>query len=193
MGDRAIYRETAIRLGTRMGEQGLGLVYGGGNVGLMGTIADAVLAAGGPVIGVIPDFLQARELAHAGLSELHLVKTMHQRKALMAEKSDAFIAMPGGFGTLEEFAEVTTWAQLGLHEKALGLLNVDGFYDPLLAFFDQAAQEGFIPPALRTLVIDSDNPDDLLTLVLNHQPRTVNKWAPPGIADESEPERLSHT
>ncbi len=193
MGHRAVYRDAAIRLGARMAEQGLGLVYGGGNVGLMGTLADAVLAGGGPVIGVIPDFLQARELAHAGLTELHVVTSMHARKALMADKADAFIAMPGGYGTLEEFAEVITWAQLGLHQKALGLLNTDGYYDALLRFFDHGFAEGFIPPKLRTLVLDADNPDDLLTLVLNHHPQTVNKWAPPDIAGESPHDRLSHT
>ena len=137
VGVRAITRKPR-GLGERSRASGIGLVYGGGNVGLMGVVADAVLAAGGEVIGVIPRALAEREVAHAGLTELHVVDSMHTRKAMMAELSDAFIALPGGLGTLEELFEVLTWAQLGIHRKPCGLLNVDGFYAPLKQFLDQA-------------------------------------------------------
>ena len=192
-GEDPVYRQAATEFGTLIGQAGLGLVYGGGNVGLMGTIADAVLAAGGPVIGVIPDFLQARELAHYRLTELHLVKSMHERKALMAEKADAFVAMPGGYGTLEEFCEVTTWAQLGLHAKPLGVLNTKGYYDHLLKFLDHGMAEGFIPAMLRELVLTADTPESLLTLIRTVKPQPVNKWAPPAIPGDSEHERLDRT
>jgi hypothetical protein len=142
----------------------------------MGTIADAVLAAGGNVIGVIPHALVKMEVAHKGLSDLRVVNSMHERKALMVELSDAFIAMPGGFGTLEEFCEVLTWSQLGIHRKPHGLLNVLGFYDPLLSFFDHAVQSNFIRQSHRDLVITSDNPAQLLDLLAQAKPPAINKW-----------------
>jgi uncharacterized protein (TIGR00730 family) len=141
------YAEAARAFGVLLAESGCGVVYGGGHVGLMGTLADAALGAGGRVVGVIPQKLVDRELAHRGLSELHVVSTMHERKALMASLSDGFVALPGGIGTLEEFFEVWTWAQLGYHEKSLGLLDVEGFFSPLLAFLAHASESGFI---LRT-------------------------------------------
>jgi hypothetical protein len=164
-------------MGETLARRGLGLVYGGGNVGLMGVVADAALAAGGEVIGVIPDFLAAKEVAHAGLSKLHVVNSMHDRKALMAELSDAFIAMPGGYGTIEEFCEILTWSQLGLHQKPHGLLNVEGYYEPLLRLFDHAATEQFLKPVHRSLVLEASNPESLLDLLANYQPQDVDKWA----------------
>ena len=155
----------AARLGHAMASRGLGVVYGGGKIGLMGTLADAVLAEHGEVIGVIPQRLMTKELAHQGLSDLRVVSSMHQRKALMADLSDAFIAMPGGYGTLEEFCEVITWSQLGLHQKPCGLLNVANYYDPLQALFEHATAEGFIQPAHRSLVLIAEEPDRLIDLL----------------------------
>ena len=148
-GVQAIYREAAERTGRYLAEQGLSIVYGGGHAGLMGALADAALAAGGEVIGVMPRFMVEHERAHHGLTALHIVESMHTRKALMAELSDAFIALPGGFGTLEEFCEVLTWSQLKLHEKPCGLLNAGGYFDPLLMLFDRAVSEGFVKPEHR--------------------------------------------
>lgn len=161
-GDRSIYGEAATALGTRMAHSGFGLVYGGGNIGLMGIVADAALAAGGEVIGVIPRHLLEREVAHAGLSTLHVVDSMHVRKALMAELADVFIAAPGGFGTLDELCEILTWAQLGLHRKPCGLLNTAGYFDPLLGMFDQAVREGFLSPSHRQLIMSDDSAPRLL-------------------------------
>jgi len=137
-------------------------VYGGGNVGMMGTLADAMLHAGGEVIGVIPQHLVTREVAHRGVTRLHVVDDMHQRKAMMNELSDAFVALPGGFGTLEEFFEILTWSQLGIHRKPSGLLNVSGYYDDLLAMLDHAVTEGFLLPANRKLVIADTDADALV-------------------------------
>jgi uncharacterized protein (TIGR00730 family) len=145
-----------------MARRSIGLVFGGGNVGLMGVIADAMLAAGGHVIGVIPHALVTRELAHRSLPDLRIVNSMHERKAMMADLADAFIAMPGGFGTFEEFCEVVTWTQLGVHAKACGLLNVGGFYDPLIGLFDRAVAEGFIKAANRQIVVAQADPAALL-------------------------------
>ncbi len=175
-GSRPAYAEAARELGALLAQRDLGLVYGGGRVGLMGILADAVLAAGGSVIGVIPEALVAREVAHLGLKDLRVVASMHERKALMVELADAFIALPGGFGTLEEFCEVLTWAQLGLHRKPHGLLNVAGFYDPLLAFFDHAVTENFIRPAHRRLVHAETNPGRLLALLAKTRPPNLDKW-----------------
>lgn len=175
-GNRSIYREAAQAMGEAIARRGLSLVYGGGNVGLMGTVADAALAAGGEVIGVIPKFLVDKEIAHSGLTQLHVVDSMHDRKALMTELADAFIALPGGYGTLEEFCEILTWAQLGLHQKPQGLLNVDGYYDPLLQLFDRAVTEKFLKSELRSLVLESPSPEDLINLLANYQPITVDKW-----------------
>lgn len=170
------YVESARALGEELARRGLGLVYGGGRVGLMGTIADAAIAAGGKVIGVIPRALATKEIAHSGLSELHVVDSMHERKAMMAELADAFIAMPGGFGTLEEFCEVLTWAQLGLHRKPHGLLNVAGFYDALLGFFDHAVNQRFVRSVHRNLVIAEADPACLLDLLSKAHPPSLNKW-----------------
>jgi len=161
-GNRPEYREAAEQLARELTRRHVGLVFGGGGVGLMGIVADAVLAAGGHVIGVIPHALVAREVGHKVLPDLRIVNSMHERKAMMAELSDAFIAMPGGFGTFEEFCEVVTWTQLGLHRKRCGLLNVSSFYDSLLSLFDRAVADGFLKPSNRDLVIASDNPAALL-------------------------------
>lgn len=162
LGSKPIYRETAKSVGRLIAQQQLRLVYGGGNIGLMGVVADSVLEYGGEVVGVIPGHLQEKEVGHAGLTELHVVSTMHERKALMANLSDAFIALPGGFGTFEEFCEILTWAQLDLHRKPCGLLNVDGFYDPLLALFDRAVDDGFLRPEYRSMVLTATDADELL-------------------------------
>jgi uncharacterized protein (TIGR00730 family) len=161
-GLRADYRGTAQGLAVALARHGSGLVYGGGKVGLMGHIADAMLLAGGEVIGVIPRALRDKEVAHQGITELHVVDTMHQRKAMMNQMSDAFIALPGGFGTLDEFFEILTWSQLGIHAKPCGLLNVAGYYDSLLAMLDHAVAEGFLRPAHRHLVIAENDADILL-------------------------------
>ena len=152
------------------------MVYGGGKVGLMGVLADAVLEAGGEVIGVIPQSLVAKEVSHRGLSDLRVVGSMHERKALMAQLSDAFITMPGGYGTFEEFCEMLTWTQLGLHSKPCGILNVEGYYDPLLALFDRALAEQFVKPVHRRMVIAESQPEPLVARLLEYQPPTVDKW-----------------
>jgi len=175
-GSRPVYTQAALHLGNILVRRGIRLVYGGGRVGLMGTIADAVLANGGEVIGVIPESLVAKEVAHLGLKDLRVVPSMHERKALMAELADAFVALPGGFGTLDEFAEILTWAQLGLHLKPHGLLNVANFYDPLLAFFDHAVAENFIRQAHRDLVIADEDPARLLDSLATARPPNLDKW-----------------
>ena len=156
------------QLAREMTRRGIGLVFGGGNVGLMGVIADAMLAAGGHAIGVIPHALVARELAHRSLPDLRVVNSMHERKAMMAGLADAFIAMPGGFGTFEEFCEVVTWTQLGVHRKPCGLLNVGGFYDPLIALVDRAVAEGFIKPENRRIIVSDPDPAALLDALAQH-------------------------
>src|SRR5690349_9771523 len=166
VGVRASYTEAAQRLATLMAKRGIGLVYGGGNIGLMGVIADAVMSAGGSVTGVMPRNLLAREIGHAGITDLRVVDTMHQRKALMADLSSGFIALPGGYGTFDEFFEVVTWTQLGLHRKGCGLLNLDGYYDPFIAMLDRAVADGFIKPENRPLVLDDSSPERLLDRVL---------------------------
>jgi uncharacterized protein (TIGR00730 family) len=155
------YAQAAELLGVALAARGLTLVYGAGNVGLMGVLANAVLASGGRVVGVIPESLMERELGHLELSELYVVESMHARKAKMAEQSDAFIILPGGLGTLEEFFEVLTWAQLGFHRKPIGLLNVHGYYAPLLDFLDHAVTEGFVAPTHRSLIKVSESVDVL--------------------------------
>jgi uncharacterized protein (TIGR00730 family) len=156
-GDRPAFRAAAQALGHLIGESGRTLVYGGGRVGLMGTVADATLAAGGRVVGVIPQALMDLEVGHAGLSELHVVQTMHERKQLMATRADAFIALPGGIGTLEELYEVWSWQQLGYHDKPVALLNVDGYYDALLEFMRVTHQRGFVNDAqFDALMVDDD-------------------------------------
>jgi len=161
-GARSEYAEAAKRLGRDLVARNYGLVYGGGNVGLMTVIADTVLEMNGDVTGVIPDSLVSKEVAHQGLTDLRVVNSMHERKALMAELADGFIAMPGGIGTMEEFFEVLSWAQLGLHEKPCGLLNVCGYYDPLIQFLDRAVEQDFIKPKHRALLIEENDPGKLL-------------------------------
>ena len=161
-GVRPVYLQAARGLGELLAARGIGLVYGGASVGLMGELADAVLAGGGEAIGVIPSWLVAREIAHAGLTELRVVETMHERKALMAELSDAFVALPGGAGTLDELFEALTWRQLGLHSKPLALLDVDGFFEPLLALADHLVVEGFVLPELRAVLQVERDPAALL-------------------------------
>lgn len=176
-GYRPVYAEQADRLGRLLAELGIGVVYGGGSVGLMGVLADAALDGGAEVIGVIPEVLMIREVTHTGLSELRVVGSMHERKALMAELSDAFIAMPGGFGTLDELFEVVTWAQLGLHRKPVGLLNVEGYYDPLLALIERAIAEGFILPEYAELLTVERDPERLLEQLLQREPPViVPRW-----------------
>jgi hypothetical protein len=170
------YRTAAVQLGAALVRHGLGLVFGGGRVGLMGVLADAVLDAGGDVNGVIPQALVARELAHRRVSPMHVVGSMHERKALMADLSDGFIAMPGGYGTLEEFCEMVTWSQLGLHRKPCGLLNVARFFDPLIAMFDHAIAEQFIVEAHRRLLVVDHDAEGLLGRMLSHEPPRVEKW-----------------
>jgi uncharacterized protein (TIGR00730 family) len=161
-GVRPEYTEAARAMGAALAAAGIGLVYGGGRVGLMGVVADAVLDAGGEVIGVIPDHMSDREIAHYGVTDLRVVGSMHERKALMYELSDGFVALPGGLGTLEELFEITTWSQLGLHAKPTGLLDVAGFYTPLVRFLDQLVTEGFIAVRHRRLLRVADKPSALL-------------------------------
>ncbi len=161
-GARAEYSDAARRLARQLVERGYGLVYGGGNVGLMGVIADAVIERGGHVTGVIPDALVSHEVAHRGLSELRVVQSMHERKAMMADLSNAFIAMPGGIGTMEEFFEVLSWAQLGLHDKPCGLLNIGGYFEHLIRFMDYAVDQEFLKPKHRGLLIVEEEPSRLL-------------------------------
>jgi uncharacterized protein (TIGR00730 family) len=165
------YVSAARAVGRVLAARGIDLVYGGGSVGLMGEIADTVLAGGGSVTGVIPEALIAAEIAHPGVTDLRVVATMHERKALMAELSDAFVALPGGFGTLEEIAEAITWSQLGLHQKPCALLDVGGFFGPLIAHFDRAVEDGFISPANRALVVIESDPGVLLD--------RLEWWTPP--------------
>jgi uncharacterized protein (TIGR00730 family) len=174
------YRAAAEQVGELLATRGLRLVYGGGNVGLMGIVADAALRAGGEVIGIIPEALLARELGHTGLTELRVVASMHERKAQMADLSDGFIALPGGLGTLEELAEILTWAQLGLHQKPCGLLDVNGYWASLVAFFDHAVAEGFLPPEHRALAIRDSAPDRLLDRMARFVPPDTTKWIEPG-------------
>ena len=175
-GAREEYRAAAGTLGDALARRGLGLVYGGARVGLMGAMADAALAAGGRVIGVMPEALIAKEVAHRRLTELRVVKTMHERKAMMAELSDAFIAMPGGWGTLDEFCEILTWAQLGLHRKPCGLLNVGGYFDKLLAFVEHSVAEGFVRREHGDMIAVAAAPAALLDLLATHKPPVVEKW-----------------
>lgn len=176
VGSRTVYREAAVRMGTVLARRGIGMVFGGGSVGLMGAVADAALAAGGEVIGVIPRALVEKELAHRGVADLRVVASMHERKALMAELADAFVALPGGFGTLEEFCEVLTWAQLGIHRKPCGLLNVTGFFDSLLALFDHAVAEGFLRLQHRALIVVEKDPERLLDALAAWEPPAIEKW-----------------
>ena len=175
-GARPSYRGAAERLGAAVAARGLDLVYGGAHVGLMGAVADAALAAGGRVIGVLPRALATKELAHRGVTELLVVDSMHERKAEMAERSDAFVALPGGIGTLEEWFEVLTWSQLGFHAKPCALLDVDGYFAPLLALLDRAVAERFVTPAHRAMVLVDDDPERLLDAIAAWRAPVVEKW-----------------
>jgi hypothetical protein len=178
-GTNPIHREAAENLGGLLAARGIGLVYGGGNVGLMGVIADAALRAGGEVIGVIPSALVARELAHGGVTKMHVVGSMHERKQLMADISDGFIALSGGIGTLEELFETFTWLQLGFHAKPVGLLNVAGFYDHLLTFLRHATTEKFMRDVhLESLLVET-NADELLERMAHFRARVHAKWEQP--------------
>ncbi len=169
------YAACAATLGETLARRGIGLVYGGGGIGLMGVVADAVLAAGGQVTGVIPQALVEAELGHPGVADLRVVGSMHERKALMAELSDGFVALPGGLGTVEELAEVLTWAQLGLHTKPCGVVNVRGFYDPFLTQLDLATAEGFVRPEHRAMVLAAGDPAELLSAFADYSPPPA-KW-----------------
>jgi uncharacterized protein (TIGR00730 family) len=175
-GGRQSYLEAAKSLGIALAKRDITLVYGGGNVGLMGAVADATLAAGGNVIGVIPQALVDKEIAHTGLSDLRVVGSMHERKFLMADLADAFIALPGGLGTLEEFCEVATWTQLGFHRKACGLLNIEGFYNGLLSFLNHATEEGFIRAEHRSIVLTGEDPAELIEKLSRFEVPTTHKW-----------------
>jgi uncharacterized protein (TIGR00730 family) len=178
-GSDARFTAQAILLGETLARQQIALVYGGARIGLMGAVADGALRAGGQVIGVLPRFLQSKEIAHADLTELHLVDSMHERKLLMNELCDGAIALPGGFGTLEEFFEMLTWAQLGLHQKPVALLNVAGFYDPLLALVQSMVDNALLKPQNQSLILGSDNIDTLLETMRNYQAAAVPKWITP--------------
>ena len=175
-GNRNDYRTATVTLAAELVSRGINLVYGGACVGLMGLLADEVLSRGGEAIGVIPRSMVDREVAHRGLTDLRIVESMHERKAAMAALADAFIALPGGFGTFEEFCEAVTWTQLGLHQKRCGLLNVAGFYDPLLALFDRAVADGFLKPGNRAIVAAEADPALLLDRLTLAPERSEPKW-----------------
>lgn len=173
-GARPAYAEAARSLGAELVKRGLGLVYGGGSIGLMGVLADTVLAAGGEAIGVIPGPLASRELAHAGLTAMHVVGSMHERKALMASLCDGFLALPGGLGTFEETLEILTWAQLGIHRKPVGVLNVEGYWDGVRRMLAHAVGEGFVRPEYAALLLFGETPAELLD--------SFTRWRPPALA-----------
>lgn len=170
-GNSPAFRESAERVGAELARRGVGLVYGGGRVGLMGAVADAALAAGGEVVGVIPEALMAREVAHFGLTELRVTPGMHERKALMNARSEAFLTLPGGIGTFEEFFEILSWAALGIHQKPIGLLNVEGYFDPLVALLEYGVSEGFASPRFLDPLLVSDNPESLIDNLLARLPK----------------------
>lgn len=176
IGRQPEYRATAEFVGRTLAERGIGIVYGGGNIGMMGAVADAALAAGGRVIGVIPESLKEWEVAHHTVTKLYVVKTMHERKAMMSDLSDAFLALPGGFGTLDELFEMLTWGQLTFHAKPCGIFNIAGFFDPLLAYLDHTVEEGFLRPEHRALILTRTDLDTLLSDFATFVPPTVNKW-----------------
>ena len=175
-GAREAYAAAARHVGRVLTGRDIGVVYGGGNVGLMGELADAAMAAGGTVIGVIPEHLERREVAHRGVTELRVVDSMHTRKALFEALSDGFIALPGGLGTYEELFEILTWGQLGLHQKPVGLLDVDGFYAPLRAFLDHAMEERFVRPEHRSMLLIDTDAEALLDRMTAWEPKVVEKW-----------------
>jgi len=174
--------ETARSVGALLAQRGIAVVFGGGHIGMMGAVAEAALSAGGEVIGVIPEGLMRRELAYEELTELIVTDTMHARKQRMADLSDGFMALPGGFGTFEEFCEIVTWAQLGVHQKPCALLNVAGYYDPLLAMFDHALTEGFLQPVHHGLVLADADPSALLAKMQSWEPPPLKRWLAPDAA-----------
>lgn len=176
VGVRGEYAEAARQLARHLASAGVGIVYGGASRGIMGILADEMLEAGGNVVGVIPQALQAREIAHRSLTELHVVNSMHERKAMMAERSDAFVALPGGFGTLEEIVEMLTWAQLQIHDKPCAVLNVQGFFDRLLAYLDHAVAEGFLRPQHRKMLLVARDPGELLQCFETYRAPALRKW-----------------
>lgn len=175
-GASSIYKDRAVKLGHVLAQRQIALIYGGANVGLMGAVADAVLEQGGQAIGVLPYFLQNREIAHKGLTELIMVDSMHARKAKMAELADGFIALPGGPGTLEEFFEIFTWGQLGLHRKPCGLLNINQYFDPIVSMFDVMQREQFMQPKYRSMVITDDTPEGILTQFSTYDAPSVKTY-----------------
>ncbi len=183
-GDTPEIQTAAAAMAQHLVSQGLGIVYGGGNVGIMGIVADAALAAGGEVVGVIPESLLAKELGHRGCTELHVTRSMHERKQMMVDLSDGFIALPGGFGTLDELFETLTWLQLGFHQKPVGLLNVTGFFDPLLSFLDRMCRSGFLKKEHRDSLLVATEPTSLLAAMQAFQPHTCGKWISELIAAE---------
>ncbi|MCG6921481.1 MAG: TIGR00730 family Rossman fold protein [Acidobacteria bacterium] len=179
VGSDPRYRDAAAEVGRRLASEGLGVVFGGGSIGLMGVLADATLAAGGELVGVIPHALAARELAHRGVPDMRVVPSMHARKALMAELSDAFIALPGGLGTFEELLEIATWGQLGIHHKPVGMLNVAGYYAPLITLLDHAVKEGFVSEENRRLIVVADSPPALLEELRRNRRPERREWITP--------------
>ncbi len=175
-GNSPLFLEAAIQLGRVLAERGLDLVYGGASIGLMGAVADSVLTGGGKVVGVIPEAMASKEVAHDGLTEMHVVSSMHERKSMMARLADAFVALPGGFGSFEELLEMITWAQLGIHRKPVGILNVAGYYDPLIQLFEGAIEAGFIKPRNRQLFVIEQEADRLLQTLLAHKLPEVKRW-----------------
>ncbi len=180
VGCQPLYRAAAEDLGRTLAARGLGLVYGGARVGLMGVVADTVLALRGDVTGVIPSALVAKEVAHSGLADLRVVSSMHERKAVMADLADGFIAMPGGWGTLDEFFETLTWAQLGLHRKPCGVLNVNGYFDGLLSFIEHSIEQGFVRREHRQMILVSSSPGALLDMFATYEAPVVAKWIEAG-------------
>ena len=175
-GNSPLFLEAATELGRFLAERGLDLVYGGASIGLMGAVADSVMAGGGRVVGVIPEAMASKEVAHEGLTEMHVVSSMHERKSMMARLADAFVALPGGFGSFEELLEMITWAQLGIHRKPVGILNVSGYYDPLIQLFEGAIEAGFIKPSNRKLFVIEQEADRLLQTLLAHRLPEVKRW-----------------
>ncbi len=175
-GARPIYRETAAELGKELAKRGIGLVYGGAQIGVMGAVAEGARSAGGDVIGVIPETLMIKEVAHTGLSDLRVVPTMHDRKAMMAELADGFVALPGGCGTFEELFEVITWAQLGIHGKPCAILNIEGYFAPLIAMLDQGVRERFIRPDHRALLLVHTTIPEMLEAMESYRSTPTEKW-----------------
>ncbi len=181
-GNRAVYQSAAESLADELTKRGFDLVYGGSDRGIMGMLANAVLQRGGQVQGVIPTALYDKEIAHQSLTELHVVESMHERKRMMAELSDGFVALPGGFGTLEEIIEIVTWGQLRFHDKPCGLLNVDGYFDHLLAYLDHSEAEGFLKPLNRQMMLSAPTATELLDRFAAYRAPTIEKWQQPGLA-----------